>query len=150
MRRVRRWFRRFRLHCCIALADLMVAGESLRLTGLFGALGMCGAFIAVQWQVFTMNRTEEALGTRELLSLAVVMPIILICLGMAAGRLRLLLGYEPMQPRRFHFPFRRGNLSYAPGYDVTVFPLFLNALGGIGIFVILLMLVGTLTPASDM
>ena len=128
----------------------MVAGENLRLTGLFGALGMSGAFIAVQWQVFTMNRPEEAIGIRELLSLAVVMPIILVCLGMAAGRLRLLLGYEPLQPRRFHFPFRRGNLSYSPGYDVTVFPLFLNTIGIIGIFVILLMLVGTLTTAGDM
>lgn len=103
--------------------------------GIIGALTMSSAFIGVSISIIVNEGFGAFSSTKDVAALVSVFFIVVLMLIVAWGRIRILLGREPVE-----MPFRNHGIRLV---------LFLNAMGVISLILIPMVVLGFFTGVYD-
>ena len=117
------------------LRAFLGCGQTMWRVGIIGALTMSSAFIGVSISIIVNEGFGAFSSTKDVAALVSVFFIVVLMLIVAWGRIRILLGREPVE-----MPFRNHGIRLV---------LFLNAMGVISLILIPMVVLGFFTGVYD-
>ena len=117
------------------LRAFLGCGQTMWRVGIIGALTMSSAFIGVSISIIVNEGFGAFSSTKDFAALVSVFFVVVLMLIVAWGRIRILLGREPVE-----MPFRNHGIRLV---------LFLNAMGVISLILIPMVVLGFFTGVYD-